>query len=161
MTVVRSNPLKVITEIPERMAPWVKVGQPIELRVDAFPNRTFNAAVSRISPAVNAETRTFTIEASAPNAESLLKPGTFARVHLQTALVQEILTIPHAALQHRYGVNRAFVVKGDKLAAHELKLGDRRGDRMEIVSGLAAGDRIAITDVDVLSDGMPVTITGG
>jgi multidrug efflux pump subunit AcrA (membrane-fusion protein) len=157
MTIVRSNPLRVITEIPERMAPWVKVGQAIELRVDAYPDRTFNAAVSRISPAVNAQTRTFTIEASAPNAESLLKPGTFARVHLETALVQQIITIPYAAMQHRYGVNRAFVVKGDKLSAQELKTGDRRGDRIEIVAGLNPGDTIALTDVDTLSDGMLVT----
>ena len=66
---------------------------------------------------------------------------------------------PYASMQHRYGVNRAFVVKADKLAAHELKLGDRRGDRIEVVAGLNAGDMIALTDVDNLSDGMPVTAT--
>ena len=52
MTVVRVDPLKLRSEIPERMAPWVKVGQPLTLRVDAFPDRSFAATVSRISPAV-------------------------------------------------------------------------------------------------------------
>ena len=42
MTVVRVDPLKVIAEIPERMAPWVKVGQPVDLQVDAYPDTTLH-----------------------------------------------------------------------------------------------------------------------
>ena len=107
------------------MAPWVQVGQPVELSVDAFPTRTIAGKVSRISPAVNTPTRAFTFEATVPNGEGLLKPGTFARVHLTTALVEPVLTIPYAAMQYRYGVYRAFVVTGDHLVIHELKTGDR------------------------------------
>ena len=50
MSVVRVDPLKVTAEIPEAMAPWVKVGQPVTLFVDAYPDKTFTATVSRISP---------------------------------------------------------------------------------------------------------------
>ena len=160
MTVVRVDPLKVLAEIPERMAPWIKVGQNVALNVDAFPDRTFNATVSRISPAVNAQTRTFGFEARAPNNDASLKPGTFARVRLETALVEQVLTIPYTAMQYRYGVNRAFVVENGKLVAHELKLGDRQGERMEIDGGLKAGDLVALTDVDNLSDGLSVTVNG-
>jgi len=81
-------------------------------------------------------------------------------VHLTTALVEPVLTIPYAAMQYRYGVYRAFVVTGDHLMIHELKTGDRVEDRMEILDGLKLGDRVALTDVDNLSDGMKVT-TGG
>jgi len=158
MTVVRINPLKILAQIPERMAPWIKVGQPIVLRVDAYPDRTFDGTVTRISPAVSTETRTVAFEASAPNGGGVLKPGTFARVSLETALVENVLTIPYTAMQYRYGVNRAFVIKGDTLSAQELKLGDRRGDRMEIAGGLKAGDLVATTDVDNLSDGQKVTV---
>ena len=154
MTVVRVDPLKLLSEIPERMAPWVKVGQPLTLRVDAFPDKPFTATVSRISPAVNTQTRTFAFEALAPNAEALLKPGTFARVRLETSLVEQVMTIPYAAMQYRYGVYRAFAVEGDRLEARELKTGDRVGDRMEILDGLEHGDRVAVTDVDTLTDGM-------
>ena len=157
MTVVRVNPLKLLAEIPERMAPWVKVGQPLALQVDAFPGRTFTATVSRISPGVNTQTRTFAFEASAPNAETLLKPGTFARAHLETALVEQVLTIPYGAMQYRYGVYRAFAISGDHLSVHELKTGDRVGDRMEILDGVKLGDVVALTDVDNLADGMKVT----
>jgi multidrug efflux pump subunit AcrA (membrane-fusion protein) len=160
MTVVRVDPLKLRSEIPERMAPWVKVGQPLTLSVDAFPDKQFAATVSRISPGVNTQTRTFSFEALAPNAEALLKPGTFARVRLETSLVEQVMTIPYAAMQYRYGVYRAFAVEGDRLEARELKTGDRIGDRMEILDGLTKADRVAVTDVDTLTDGMTVAVTG-
>jgi multidrug efflux pump subunit AcrA (membrane-fusion protein) len=160
MTVVRVDPLKLRSEIPERMAPWIKVGQPLTLRVDAFPERTFEATVSRISPAVTTETRTFAFEALAPNSEALLKPGTFARVRLETSLVEQVMTIPYAAMQYRYGVYRAFAAEGDRLEARELKTGDRVGDRMEILAGLETSDRVAVTDVDTLTDGMQITVEG-
>jgi RND family efflux transporter MFP subunit len=117
MTVVRVDPLKLLSEIPERMAPWVKLGQPLRLKVDAFPDKDFIATVSRISPAVNTQTRTFAFEGLAPNPEGTLKPGTFARVRLETSLVEQVMTIPYAAMQYRYGVYRAFRVDGDRLAA--------------------------------------------
>ncbi len=158
MTVVRMNPLKLLADIPERMAPWVKVGQPLTLQVDAFPGRTFAATVSRISPAVTTQTRTFAFEASAPNDDAVLKPGTFARVRLETALVEQVLSVPYAAMQYRYGVYRVFVVNGDKLTAHELKTGDRVGDRMEILDGVRLGELVALSDVDNLTDGMKVTL---
>jgi len=158
MTIVRVTPLKVQAEIPERMAPWIRVGQPLTLRVDAFPDQTFTATLSRISPGVNTQTRTFSFEGSAPNEKAVLKPGTFARVHLETALVEQVLTIPYSAMQYRYGVNRAFVVDGDTLRARELTLGDRHDERMEITDGLKVGDRVATTDVDNLAEGMKVTV---
>jgi multidrug efflux pump subunit AcrA (membrane-fusion protein) len=160
MTVVRVDPLKLRSEIPERMAPWVKVGQPLTLRVDAFPDKSFAATISRISPAVTTETRTFSFEALAPNAEALLKPGTFARVRLETSLVEQVMTIPYAAMQYRYGVYRAFAVEGDRLEARELKTGDRVGDRMEILAGLNTAERVAVTDVDTLTDGMKIAVEG-
>jgi RND family efflux transporter MFP subunit len=160
MTVVRVDPLKLRAEIPERMAPWVKIGQQLTLRVDAFPDKTFSATISRISPGVTTETRTFAFEALAPNGEALLKPGTFARVHLETSLVEQVMTIPYAAMQYRYGVYRAFAIDGDKLDARELKTGDRVGDRMEILAGLNTTDRVAVTEVDTLTDGMKIAVDG-
>jgi RND family efflux transporter MFP subunit len=160
MAIVRVDPLKVIAEIPERLAPWIHDGQPVQLRVDAYPDRTFIGSVSRISPAVNTATRAFPFEALVPNKDAVLKPGTFARVHIESGKVDDVLTLPYSALQYRYGVNRVFVIAGDKLAARELKVGERVGDRIEIISGVQAGDRVASTDIDKLVDGMKVTLGG-
>lgn len=157
MSVVRMDPLKVTGEIPERLAPWIKVGQPVELRVDAFPDQTILGKVSRISPGVNTSTRAFGFEATVPNRAARLKPGTFARVHVETSRADQVMTLPHAAMQYRYGVNRVFVVDGDHLVARELKVGERQGDRVEILAGVKAGELVVVTDVEKLADGQKVS----
>jgi HlyD family secretion protein len=159
MAIVRLDPLKVTAELPEKMAPRISDGRPVELRVDAYRDRTFTGTVTRISPVVNAATRAFPFEAVVPNTDAALKPGTFARVHVESGRVDDVLTLPYAALQYRYGVNRVFVVNGDRLALRELQVGERLGDRIEIASGVKEGERVAITDVDTLTDGALVTVT--
>jgi len=156
MKIVRIDPLKVTAEIPEGLAPWVQSGQTVDLQVDAYPDKPFTGKVSRISPSVNQQTRAFPFEALVPNPQGLLKPGTFVRVKLTTNHVEDLLTLPYAALQYRYGVNRAFVVTGDSIVGREVKVGDRLGDRIEILGGIKAGEMVALTDVDNLSDGMKV-----
>ena len=108
---------------------------------------------------MNTATRAFPFEALVPNADAVLKPGTFARVHVESGKVDEVLTLPYAAMQYRYGVNRVFVVQGDRLAVRELQVGERLGDRIEVTSGVKAGERVAMTDVESLADGAPVTVT--
>jgi multidrug efflux pump subunit AcrA (membrane-fusion protein) len=158
MSVVRVDPLKVTAEIPEALAPWVKVAQPVTLLVDAYPDKPFTATVSRISPSVTTQTRAFPFEALVPNPENLLKPGSFARVHLESSRVDQVRTVPFASIQYRYGVNRVFVVQSGQLAAREVKLGERAGERVEILSGVEAGNEVAITDVDQLADGQRVSV---
>ena len=141
--------------------PWrrgSKSRQPVSLVVDAYPDKPFTATVSRISPSVSPQSRAFPFEALVPNPENLLKPGTFARVHLESSRVDQVLTLPYGALQYRYGVNRVFVVEGGQLAARELKVGERLGDRVEILTGVKAGDPVALTDVDQLADGQRVSV---
>jgi multidrug efflux pump subunit AcrA (membrane-fusion protein) len=159
MSIVRLDPLKVIAEIPEKMAPWIGAGQTVELQVDAYQGRKFPGKVSRISPGVNTSTRAFPFEALVPNTDTVLKPGTFARVHIESGKTDDVLTLPFAALQYRYGVNRVFVVNGDKLAMRELTVGERVGDRIEVTAGVKAGERVAISDVDTLADGALVSVT--
>ncbi len=159
MTIVRMDSLKAIGEIPEKMAPWVRVGQTVDVTVDAFPDTPISGKISRLSPAVDTATRAFAFEALVPNADGRLKPGSFARVHLTTSLVEPVLTIPYAAMQYRYGVYRAFTVAGDRLAMRELKTGDRVGERMEVLEGVTLGEQLVLTDVDTLTDGLKVTVT--
>jgi RND family efflux transporter MFP subunit len=155
---VRLDPLKVTAEIPDKMAPWITTGEDVQLQVDAYQGRTFTGKVSRISPGVNASTRAFPFEALVTNSDSLLKPGTFVRVHIESGKVDTVVTVPYGALQYRYGVNRVFVVNGDKLAMRELSVGERLGDRIEVVTGVKPGEQVAISDVDSLADGAPVAI---
>ena len=158
MAIVRLDPLKVTAEIPEKMAPWIDNGRPVEMHVDAYPTRIFTGKVTRISPAVNTGTRAFPFEAIVPNSEGILKPGTFARVHVESGKVDEVLTLPYGALQYRYGVNRVFVVNGDRLEMRELQVGERLGDRIEVTSGVKPGERVVVSDVETLNGGELVAI---
>jgi multidrug efflux pump subunit AcrA (membrane-fusion protein) len=157
MSLVKIDPLKLTAEVPEKMVPWVKVGQTLTLAVESMPGAGLTGHIARLSPAVNPQTRSFPIEGRVPNPGGRLKPGGFARVHITTDLVEHVLTVPAAALQYRYGVNRVFVVAGDTLRATEIKIGDRVGDRVEVVGGVRAGEPIAATDVEKLADGARVT----
>jgi RND family efflux transporter MFP subunit len=156
VSIVKVDPLKLITEVPERLAPWVKIGQKVSLSVDAYPDREIEGEITRISPAVNQQTRSFALHARVPNGEGLLKPGTFARARWNSDRTDEVLTVPAPAIQNRYGVNRLFAVTDGRLTAREVKLGDRLGERVEIIEGLKAGQSVVVADVDGLADGMKV-----
>jgi RND family efflux transporter MFP subunit len=156
MRIVRLHPLKLTAEVPERFAPWIQTGRDVAVRADAFPGQTFHGTVVRISPAVNLKSRAFAIEGEVPNADGRLKPGTFARVQITTDHVDRALTIPAAAVQTRYGTNRVFMVRSGQLSGREVVLGDRIGDRVEVVQGLDSGTPIVAGDVEQLTDGMRV-----
>lgn len=157
MRLVRLQPLKIIAEVPEKFAPWIRTGREMDVRVDAFPGESFTGRVVRVAPSVNQRSRAFAIEGEVPNADGRLKPGTFARVQITTDRVDRAVTIPAAAVQSRYGTNRVFVVENGQLAGKEIVLGDRLGDRVEVSKGLDAGTPIVAADVEALSDGMKVT----
>jgi RND family efflux transporter MFP subunit len=159
MSLVKVDPLKLTAEVPEKMAAWVKIGQALSLSVEAQPGTPITGEIARLSPAVNPQTRAFPLEGRVPNPGGRLKPGSFARVHIVTDLIERVVTVPANALQYRYGVNRVFVVQGDRLRATEIKVGDRTGDRIEVTSGVDAGASIAIKDVERLADGQRITVS--
>jgi RND family efflux transporter MFP subunit len=123
-----------------------------------MPGQAIRGSVARISPAANKDTRAFPLEGEVPNADGLLKPGTFARVHIVTDQLERIRTVPTQSLQYRYGVNRVFVVDGDRLVSKEIRIGDRLGERVEVIDGLSTGEPIVVSDVEKLSDGLTVTV---
>ena len=156
MRIVRLHPLRLTAEVPEKFAPWIETGRELAVRADAFPDELFKGTVVRISPAVNMRSRAFAIEGEVPNSDGRLKPGTFARVQITTDHVDRALTIPAAAVQSRYGTNRVFVVREGQVAGREVVLGDRLGDRVEVLTGLEPGTPIVAEDVELLTDGTKV-----
>jgi len=157
MRLVRLHPLRLTAEVPEKFAPNVRVGQPIELRTDAFPDAPVEGTITRISPDVNLKSRAFAVEADVPNEDGSLKPGTFARLRIATNKVDRAIVVPATAIQTRYGTSVAFIVHDGKLTASEVKLGDRMGPRVEITEGLEAGQTIVSDGVDGLTAGMSVS----
>jgi membrane fusion protein (multidrug efflux system) len=156
MRIVRLHPLKLTAEIPERFAPWIETGRELAVRADAYPGQSFPGKIVRISPSVNLRSRAFAVEGEVPNPDGRLKPGTFARVQITTDHIDRALTVPAAAIQNRYGTNRVFVVNQGQLVGKEVVMGDRVGERVEVLQGLDAGTTIVASDVEQLSEGMKV-----
>jgi multidrug efflux pump subunit AcrA (membrane-fusion protein) len=157
MVIVDIDPLRVRLKVPEKVAGWIQVDQPVAVTVEAYPGRTFTATVSRMSPSVDTETRTLELEALLENGEGLLKPGFFAKATIASDQVQSVLTVPHEAVRYVFGVYKVFTVDGRTLKEQEVKLGERSGDDVEIVEGLKDRQRIAVPlEGQELVDGAPV-----
>ena len=109
-----------------------------------------------MSPSVAAETRALTIEAVVPNAESRLKPGFFATARIEHASMVPGVLVPSAAVRTVSGTARVFVVNGDRLEERIVTAGQTVGDRVEISSGLKAGETVVSTGVERLVDGVRV-----
>jgi multidrug efflux pump subunit AcrA (membrane-fusion protein) len=157
MVIVDNDPLRVRLKVPERMAGWVAVGQAVTVRVEAYPDRTFEGEISRINPSVEPQSRTFELEALLKNQDGKLKPGFFARASVASSHVDEALLIPQEALRYLYGVYKVFTVEQGKLRETEVKLGARDGGEVEVVDGLAEGAQVAVPVAgEELRDGAPV-----
>ena len=158
MVVVDNDPVRVRLKVPEKMAGWVAVGQDVDVRVEAYPNRSFAGKISRMNPSVDPDTRSLEVEALLANDQGLLKPGFFARASIASSHVDTALLVPKEALRYLYGVYKVYAVEEEKLRETEVKLGSREGDEAEIVDGLEEGDRVAVAvEGEELRDGAPLT----
>ena len=145
MAIVNVDPMRVRLKVPEKMAAWVPVGQMVTLEVEAYPGRTFAGKVWRLNPTVDPQTRTFDAEALLENHAGLLKPGFFVKASIPSTKVDRTLFLPQQALNYAYGIYKVYAIgKDNKLKEREVKLGDRNGQEVEVIDGLAEGDRIAL-----------------
>jgi membrane fusion protein (multidrug efflux system) len=99
------------------------------------------------------------VEAVAPNPQGLLKPGMFARVHVDIASDVPAVFIPSMAVVSVAGVEKVFVVVDGKAVERKVRLGKRDGEFVEITEGLKPGEKVITTALDRLTDGTPVTVS--
>jgi len=154
--VVRTNPLRVRLTVPEQFISAVSVGEPVNFAVDAYPGREFTGKVQFVSPSLQADQRALTIEAVVPNPKAELKPGLFATARIERHDRASGIVIPASAVLTSGGTSRVYVVNGDKVDERIIAVGQTVGDRVEVTSGLKAGERVATTNVGQLADGMKV-----
>lgn len=160
-TVVRIDPVRVELTVPEQYLSQVKAGQPVRLSVDAYPGETFTAHVRFVSPALKADQRALTVEAIAANGDGRLKPGLFATALLQQPTPAPALLVPATSVETVAGTSRVFVIAADnKIEERIVTLGEKLGDRVEIASGVKAGERVAANPRGKLADGVRVQLEG-
>jgi len=156
--VVRVSPLKFKADVPERYAPDVKVGDPVEVRGEALGPTVLTGEVVRIGPAIAAETRSFPIEARVDNPGEQFKPGLFGRVSIQTSTRVKEVTAPEAAMVLFAGNPRVFVADGQTARERTIEIDGKVRGRLIVRSGLQPGEKVIVTGVDRLTDGLPISI---
>ena len=167
--------LKVTLNVTEEDMPYLKLGQEVRLRFDAYPGEVTVAKITRIMPYVNTSSRTNTVEAEFPNVKNeqtgqyRFKPGMYSKADLSLDSTNDAIVVPPRALilapelleQQASGqkLRRAFVVNADNtVSARTVEAGERQGDTIEILSGLQVGDKLVIRGHHSLIDGDRVNI---
>ena len=152
--------------VPERALGSVTPGTPVNVWVDAYSERGFGfeGTVARVSPVVDAATRTVAVEADLPDSEGLLRAGMFARVRLRVGEKTSALIVPRAAVVRDAGGSGATVyVISDSVARKvTVTLGLQTDDVVEItgevVGKLSAGDKVVVEGQAALDDGVEVKV---
>lgn len=152
--------LKFIVQAPESFAPQVVKGLPVEFSVDAYPGRKFEGKVFLVSPQVNLATRMFDFGALVPNADRVLKAGTFARGELILEKSVPTLTVPVESLVVGSGVTRVFVLTNNAVTSRIVQPGRIANGRQEVLSGLRAGEKVATSGQGKLTEGTVVRVKG-
>lgn len=150
--------IKVDFSIPETFLAAVVVGQRIEAKSSAYPDRTFEGIVTSLDSRVDPVSRAIMVRAEIPNPERLLKPGMLLGVDLLNR-PRVSLTVPEISLSALR--ERAFVYRvGDDMTAHEVevRIGARRSGEVEILDGLSAGDLVVTDGLVRMRDGARVGI---
>lgn len=160
LTVMQIDRLKVEVNVNEQLFTSVKIGMPAEIRLDLYPDGVFEGKVSLIHPAVDAATRTFTVEITIENRNLLLRPGMFSRVTLNFG-EQERVMLPDIALQKQMGSNEryVFVIEDGIARRRTVQVGRQIDAYIEVISGVNAGDEIAVAGMSRLLEGSAVRLT--
>ncbi len=163
VTIADMRTVKVIVAATEKYGAQITVGMPAKIKVDAFAERTFDASVHSIHPALDAQTHTVQVEIRLNNDELLLKPGMFARVTLITKRKDNVVVIPRdVVLGGKIDEHYVYVVEqasAGKIARKCIvEIGIQQADRYEITSGLKAGETLVVNGMNYLADGMDVEV---
>ena len=160
LTVMQIDRVKVQVNITEAYFPQVKLGMPVEIKLDVYPGEVFEGKVSLIHPSVDATTRTFTTEITIPNGDRKLRPGMFSRVAINFGEKEQVI-IPDVAVQKQAGSNErfGFVVENGVAHRRTFNVGRQVGNYVVILSGVSAGEDVVIAGGQKLLDGAEVEVT--
>ena len=154
------DPLKVDFRVPEMYLSKVGVGQQLTLRLDALPGQERQGIVYAVSPLVDAGGRSILLRATVANKDAVLRPGMFARVQLLFNQ-DKALVAPEAALSPSGETQYVYRIKDGRAERREVTIGERREGRVEILTGVAAGDHLVVAGIQRVTDGAAVNVVGG
>ena len=154
------DPLKVDFRVPEIYLRQIQVGQPLQVALDALPGKIFDGKVVAVNPLIDTAGRSVVIRAQVRNQDTTLRPGMFARVRLITKEQADAIVVPEQALVPQGNEQFVFKVMDGKVARVKIETGQRRDSKVQVLSGLAAGDLVVTAGQLKIRDGAAVRVVG-
>lgn len=154
-----SKPVEVMLNIEESRISHVTEGQHAALQVTAYPGQDFPAIVTNVAPTADSQSHTFAVLVTPLDDDHLLRSGMYANVSLLVEEKQTTLLVPRAALTEIAGQETVYVINDDNTAEQRaVTKGLEEDARVEILSGVTAGEQVVIAGQASLQDGSKVEI---
>ncbi len=161
VSIVDLSRLQLEAPVPPAAIGQVKVGQPMYFRVEGFGEREFAGRIERINPAAAAGSRSISVYAVIDNRAGLLRGGMFAQGALTISRVEHALAVPASAVREEIGQTFVYAIADGMVKRKNVKVGapDATG-RVQVLDGLAAGDRIVRVNLGSLREGVAARLSG-
>jgi RND family efflux transporter MFP subunit len=155
--IAQTNLLRTYVNVPQSNASDLRVGQTAYLSTTELPDRKFPGTVTRTANALDPATRTLLVEVQVPNVDGRLLPGMYVQVDLNLPSKDPPLLIPSDTLVlHPEGTVVAVLDANNQVHFQRITVGRDLGDRIEVLSGLAAGQRAIVNPNDSVQEGVKV-----
>ena len=162
LTLVKAYPLRLRADIPESAAGEIRGGGLLEFSTDAAPGARFHAVVREMNPALEARSRSLTVEARIRERDPRLRPGMFVRIDLALARDATAVVVPSEALYQIAGLTKVFVIRDGRVVASQMAPGREIGGWVEVrADRVRPGDSVAISNLGSLVDGAQVVARAG
>ncbi|MHB8878212.1 MAG: efflux RND transporter periplasmic adaptor subunit [Myxococcaceae bacterium] len=163
LTVVRTDRLKAMLRVPERHFLKVALGMPVRLSPLARPDVSVATTLALKSPVVDRLTRTGLVEVYLDNQAGQLVAGSAVRATIELSRKKDAVLVPASALlftteTERTGRAIAFVAEGTLAKKRDVKIASRQGGSLEVVEGLAPGEKLVVLGGHLLRDGNPIRV---
>jgi cobalt-zinc-cadmium efflux system membrane fusion protein len=133
----------LVANVREADAPLMQLGQPVDVRVAAFPRRVFHAKLSYVAPGVDPATRRLQVRADIPNPQGLLKPQMFANFSIVTGVDRSAPAVPESSIVYEGDTARIWIVRRDnRIALREIRTGRIDDGMVEVLHGALTGERV-------------------
>lgn len=154
-----SNVVRVFVNVPEEFSQQVRTGTKASMDLTSLPNRHFAAGVTRTTEAIDANSRTLTVELDVPNPSGQLLPGAYANVHFQLPLNVVPLVLPASTILFQAEGPQVGVVNSQqRVELRRGTLGHDFGDTVAILTGVRPADAVIANPPDSLTSGMRVAV---
>lgn len=159
LTIEQLNPVKMIINMSEILYRYVKVGQEMDITLDAYPDDSFTGTVSIVYPTIDETTHTFPVEIKVTNKDQKVRPGMFARATLTVENADHVV-VPDVAIVKQVGAGDRYVYtyKDGKVSYDKVELGKHIGDKYEIISGVDPGAKVVTAGMSRLANGVEVKV---